>query len=390
MWKHELTERCPFCYCEIQQIDMEVLSDLRFCSAEREVYFMKKKVVVGMSGGVDSSVAAWLLMQQGYEVIGVTMCHFDGMEDTLADAKSVADKLGISWQAADFREEFRREVMDYFVEEYLQGRTPNPCVMCNRHIKWQALLDYAKKQGADLIATGHYARIIRLANGRLAVANSVTAAKDQTYALYQLTQEQLSHTLMPVGEFPKEEVRAMAERAGLPVAHKRDSQEICFIPDHDYAAFIQKALEEAGRKSAAAEPGNFVDKEGKVLGQHKGIIHHTIGQRKGLNLAMGHPVFVTQIRPQTNEVVIGESEELFTTRLICDNVNLMAEERLEGPRRVLGKIRYGHKGTPCTISMEGTDRILCEFEEPVRAITAGQSAVFYEGDHVFGGGVICG
>ena len=344
---------------------------------------MKEKVIVGLSGGVDSSVAALLLLEKGYDVHGVTMHHFDGMDSIEEDAKAVADTLGISHQMVDFRKEFKKEVMDTFAADYLAGRTPNPCVVCNRKIKWEALLDYAKSQGADLIATGHYARICRLENGRLAVTNSVTAAKDQTYALYQLTQDQLAHTLMPVGEYPKDEVRDMAIRAGLPVAHKRDSQEICFIPDHDYAAFI-------GRQNpdSRIQPGNFVTKDGKILGEHKGIIHYTIGQRKGLNLAMGHPVFVTEIRPQTNEVVIGESEDLFHTRVYCRNLNFMAEEKLVGTREVLGKIRYAHKGTICKIRLVEEDLLECEFEEPVRAATPGQSAVFYEKDHIFGGGII--
>lgn len=349
---------------------------------------MSRKVVVGMSGGVDSSVAAWLLQKEGYEVLGVTMRHFDQTDELEQDAAAVAGKLNIPWKVVDFREAFQKEVINEFVQEYLHGRTPNPCVICNRRIKWQALLNFAKKEGADLIATGHYARLITLPNGRLAVGNSKTAQKDQTYALYQLTQEQLAHTLMPVGEFPKEEVRSMAEKAGLPVAHKRDSQEICFIPDHDYAAFIERALAEVKKTNTAAMPGNFVDEAGKVLGRHEGIIHYTIGQRKGLNLAMGHPVFVTAINPETNEVVIGENEALFTTRLRCKQVNLMATETLEGEHRVIGKIRYGHKGTPCTIRMVGEDLLECVFEEPVRAITPGQSAVFYEDGHIFGGGII--
>lgn len=349
---------------------------------------MSRKVVVGMSGGVDSSVAAWLLQKEGYEVLGVTMRHFDQTDELEQDAAAVAGKLNIPWKVVDFKEAFQKEVINEFVQEYLHGRTPNPCVICNRRIKWQALLNFAKKEGADLIATGHYARLITLPNGRLAVGNSKTAQKDQTYALYQLTQEQLAHTLMPVGEFPKEEVRSMAEKAGLPVAHKRDSQEICFIPDHDYAAFIERALAEVKKTNTAAMPGNFVDEAGKVLGRHEGIIHYTIGQRKGLNLAMGHPVFVTAIRPETNEVVIGENEALFTTRLLCNRVNLMATETLEGEHRVIGKIRYGHKGTPCTIRMVGEDLLECVFEEPVRAITPGQSAVFYEDGHIFGGGII--
>ncbi len=351
---------------------------------------MKKKVVVGLSGGVDSSVAAWMLKEQGYEVLGVTMRHFEGMEAVEEDALGVAQTLGISWETMDVQTAFRESVIRYFVQEYLQGRTPNPCVMCNRRIKWQALLEYAKGQGAEWIATGHYARPVRLANGRISVANAAATQKDQTYALYRLTQEQLCHTLMPIGEYSKEEVRRMAQEAGLPVAHKRDSQEICFIPDHDYAAFIEKTLQQEHRTSGALLPGDFVDRDGKTLGRHAGIAHYTIGQRKGLQLAMGRPVFVTQIKPDTNEVVLGEDAELYTTRLVCSRVNLMAQEYLEGEKRVTGKIRYGHKGAPCMIRMTGRDRLECIFDEPVRAVTAGQSAVFYEDGHIFGGGIIEG
>lgn len=347
----------------------------------------KKKIVVGMSGGVDSSVAAWLLKQQGYEVLGVTMRHFDGMEEIEREAAQAAEQLGISWEVADVRAAFSRQVMEDFAQEYLRGRTPNPCVICNRKIKWEAILDYAARRGADRIATGHYARICRLPNGRLSVANASTAEKDQTYALYRLTQRQLEHTEMPLGEYSKEEVRQMAKEAGLSVAHKKDSQEICFIPDRDYASFIRRfsGEEKAGR---AASPGNFVDREGKILGRHKGIIHYTIGQRKGLNLAMGHPVFVTGIRTDTREVVIGENEDLFTRRLLCSRINVMAEAKLEGERRLLGRIRYGHKGTMCRAWPAGEDLWECEFEEPVRAVTAGQSAVFYDEGHIFGGGII--
>lgn len=351
---------------------------------------MKEKVIVGLSGGVDSSVAALLLLEQGYDVHGVTMRHFDGMDEIEKDAKAVADTLGISHQVVDFTKEFGKEVIDTFAADYLAGRTPNPCVVCNRKIKWEAMLSYAKSQGADKIATGHYARIMRLENGRLAVTNSVTASKDQTYALYRLTQEQLASTLMPVGEYPKEEVRKMAMEAGLPVAHKRDSQEICFIPDHDHAAFIQRYTQKSALQDGdrAFRTGHFVTREGKILGEHQGIIHYTIGQRKGLNLAMGHPVFVTDIRPATNEVVIGESEELFTTKLYCRNLNFMAEEALREPRELLGKIRYAHKGDRCRIRLVDTDLLECEFSVPVRAVTPGQSAVFYENGHIFAGGII--
>ena len=264
-----------------------------------------------MSGGVDSSVAAWLLKEQGYDVIGVTMQIWqdEGPEiveeqggccglSAVDDARRVAASLDIPYYVMNFKKEFKENVIDYFIDEYLHGRTPNPCIACNRYVKWEALLKRSMDIGADYIATGHYARIEQLPNGRYSLRVSETTAKDQTYALYNLTQEQLSRTLMPVGAYNKEEIRQMAEKIGLQVANKPGSQDICFIPDGDYASYIE---ENSGVK---IKPGNFVLSDGTVVGQHKGIVHYTVGQRKGLGLSLGHPVFVLEIRPDMNDVVI--------------------------------------------------------------------------------------
>lgn len=357
----------------------------------------KKKVVVGMSGGVDSSVAAYLLKEQGYDVIGVTMQIWQDEERTVEeenggccglsavdDARRVANDLGIPYYVMNFKKEFKENVIDYFIDEYLNGRTPNPCIACNRYVKWESLLKRSMDIGADYIATGHYARIDKLDNGRYSLRRSATLAKDQTYALYNLTQEQLKHTLMPVGEYTKDEVREIAERINLRVANKPDSQDICFVPDGNYAEFIETTLDKK------IPTGNFVTLDGKVLGQHKGITRYTVGQRKGLGLALGYPAFVIEIRPETNEVVIGTNEDSMSIYVRANRLNFMSIERLEGERRVWAKIRYNHKGAWCTIKMTDEDEVLCTFEEQQRAITPGQAVVFYDGEHVLGGGTIIG
>ena len=335
----------------------------------------KKKVVVGMSGGVDSSVAAYLLKEQGYDVIGVTMQIWQD-EDNAAqeenggccglsavdDARRVANMLEIPYYVMNFKNEFKENVIDYFIGE--------------------SLLKRSIEIGADYIATGHYAKIVRTESGRYSLKMSDATGKDQTYALYNLTQHQLSHTLMPVGVYEKDEIRKIAEQIGLPVAKKKDSQEICFVPDKDYAGFIEENTEHKIKE------GNYVLEDGTVIGRHKGITHYTIGQRKGLNLAMGHPVFVTEIRPESNEVVIGENEDLFKRELVCDRINFMSIPDLKEDMRVMAKIRYNHRGASAVIHREDEDRIRVIYDEPQRAITPGQAVVFYDGEYVAGGGII--
>ena len=349
---------------------------------------MKKKVAIGMSGGVDSSVAAAMLLDKGYDVIGITMLLCDGgacLSSVCDDAKKVCEKLGIEHYIVDFRDEFQEKVVDYFVDEYLGGRTPNPCIACNKHLKFDAMIGKAEELGADYIATGHYARILLDENtGRYYLKQSESAEKDQTYVLYNLKQEQLEKILMPLGEVEnKEATRKYAETLGLDIAGKPDSMEICFIPDNDYAGFIER------KRNYKAEIGDFVDKEGNVLGKHKGIIHYTVGQRKGLGVAFGKPMFVTRIDAENNRVVLGEKGQEFSGELLCDNLNFITLEKITEPIKVWAKVRYSAKPALATLSMADEDTAKVVFDRPQRAVTPGQAVVFYDDKNVvIGGGII--
>ncbi|MBR3516046.1 MAG: tRNA 2-thiouridine(34) synthase MnmA [Lachnospiraceae bacterium] len=350
------------------------------------------KVIVGMSGGVDSAVCAYLLKAAGYVVIGVTLKTWvaaDGKESRcceIDDARLVADQIGIPYYAVNCISEFQRCVIDPFVQAYIHGLTPNPCIGCNRYIKWDRMLDFAKSMQAEYIATGHYASVVQLDNGRYTVKQADHIAKDQTYMLYKLSQEQLAHTLMPLGKLTKEQVRAIAVQAGISVAQKPDSQEICFVPEGNYADYIEENAE-----CDLPPEGNFVDEEGKVLGRHKGIIHYTVGQRKGLGIALGEPAYVKEIRTETNEVVLAPDSSLYSDTVVCGEVNFMSIAPLAVGEKIrcLAKIRYHHTPQSAELEMLDEDTVQIRFDAPVRAVTPGQSAVFYDEDHcVMGGGVI--
>ena len=354
---------------------------------------MKKKVLVGMSGGVDSSVAAYLLKEQGYEVIGATMQIWQDDEEfvekeggccslsAVADARRVANKIGIPFYVMNFKDAFKKNVIDYFVDEYVEGRTPNPCVACNKFIKFSSFLDKAMTMGIDYVATGHYA-IIEKQNDRYIMRRSEDDKKDQTYALYNFTQFQLERTLMPCGQYKKSEIREIAKKIGLRVHNKKDSEEICFIPDDDHGKYIKNRFPDKVRQ------GNFVDKNGNVLGTHKGIVYYTIGQRKGLGIAFGKPMYVVDINPFKNQVVLGDSEDLLSTELIAKDVNYISIDDLKEPMDVEAKIRYSQIPSKAVISPMENGRVKVNFNEKQRAITKGQSVVFYKGDLVIGGAVI--
>ena len=355
---------------------------------------MKKKVMLAMSGGVDSSVAL-LLLKEKYDVIGVTLKLFDNETicdktsktccslSDVEDAKSVAARCGIDHYTFNFKQLFKDTVIKNFTTAYLKGETPNPCIDCNRYVKFEEMLKRAVALDCDYLATGHYARIEKdEATGRYLLKKALDDTKDQSYVLYNLTQDQLSKILFPMGEMKKREARVLADSSNLVNANKPDSQDICFVPDGDYARFIE---EYTGVKQ---KEGNFIDTKGNILGKHKGISHYTIGQRKGLGIAMGKPVYVIGINPEDNTVVLGDENELMNTTLIATDVNFISIEKLENPLKCKARTRYKQVEQPCTISQNHDGTVLVVFDNPQRAFTPGQAVVFYDNDIVIGGGTI--
>jgi len=342
------------------------------------------KVLVAMSGGVDSSTAILKLKEAGFDCYGVTMKLLPGENKDIADAAAVSERLGIPHSVLALEEKFRRDVICPFIRSYEAGETPNPCIDCNRHLKFGTLLEEAARLGCDAIATGHYARVERDGeSGLYCLRKAADPEKDQSYVLWTLTQEQLSRVLFPLGEMTKPEVRAMAEEAGLLNAGRRDSQDICFIPDGDYAAFI------TGETGKTYPEGDFVTGDGLVLGRHKGLIRYTVGQRRGLGLALPSPLYVSEKRPADNTVVLCPDGALYKDTLTARDVNWISGEWPDVPVRVFAKVRYRHREEPATVypGADGTCRVV--FDEPQRALTPGQSVVFYDGEYVLGGGIIC-
>lgn len=357
----------------------------------------KGKVLVAMSGGIDSTISALMLHDQGYEVVGITMKTWDYASsgsskketgccnlDSFNDARAAAVEHGFPHYVLDIRDEFGGFVIDNFVEEYLAGRTPNPCVLCNTHIKWEALLKRADAMGCDYIATGHYVNI-REENGRYLISKGLDDTKDQSYVMWGLSQRCLSRTIFPLGRYRKTEIRQLALDYGYPeLAKKSESYEICFVPDNDYRGFLKRKVE--GLEQQVSD-GNFVLKDGTVVGKHRGYPFYTVGQRKGLEIALGKPMFVTEILPETNTVVLGEEEDLHRTEMTVGKINLIKYDAITNGMEAVTKVRYRDKGALSNL-YPGDDRLRVGFYEPVKGIAPGQSAVFYEGDDVIGGGII--
>ncbi len=355
---------------------------------------MNNKALIAMSGGVDSSVAAYLMKESGFECTGATMKLFQaetlGISDEhscctltdIEDAKKVCETLGISHTVLDFSQRFKEKVIDNFIHAYENGATPNPCIECNRHLKFATLFDSAESLGCDFVVTGHYVRTCYdEKSGRYLLKKALDTTKDQSYVLYSLTQNQLSHAYFPLGEMEKSKVREIAEQCSFINASKKDSQDICFVDD-DYADFIESVT----NKSYSS--GNFVDKDGNILGTHKGIIRYTVGQRKGLGLSFEQPMYVTKVDKENNTVTLGPHEELFSSSLIADDVNLISVSEIKDPMRVKAKVRYRQPEQSATIIQISPTKVSVKFDEPQRAITKGQAVVFYDGDTVVGGGTI--
>jgi tRNA-specific 2-thiouridylase len=355
----------------------------------------KTRVVVGMSGGVDSSAAAALLLEQGYDVVGITLklwpqdCSSRAEDkccgpQAVMDARSVCDKLGIPFYLADDSELFKREVIENFVQEYKAGRTPNPCVLCNEKLKFGSLLHRARQMGAEYVATGHYARVCRSSDGtRMLLKRGCDANKDQSYFLFSLKQDQLAHTLMPLGELTKSDTRTVARQTGLKTADKAESMEICFVPDQDYGKFLTSS------GSVQAHAGDIVNENGKVLGRHQGIEFYTVGQRKGLGISSPAPLYVIELDPAANRVIVGAEPSLERDEFQVERCNWISEADPVAPMEVVAKIRYKHPGTPATVTPLPNGRAAVRLHTPQRAVTPGQASVFYQGDTVLGGGWIC-
>lgn len=352
-----------------------------------------EKALIAMSGGVDSSVAAYIMKENGFDCVGCTMKLYSNADagvskektccslDDVEDAKSVAARLGIPYYVFNFSDDFKEKIICKFIRSYECGQTPNPCIDCNRYMKFDKLRERAEILGCDFVVTGHYARVYK-EGGKYVLKKALDASKDQSYVLYNLTQDILAHTLFPLGELEKSKTREIAEKCGFINAQKPDSQDICFVPDGDYARVIEL------NTGKTYKEGDFIDKNGKILGKHRGVIHYTIGQRKGLGISAATPLYVCKIDVRSNTVTLGDDSDLYSDTATVDDFNFISGEKPTGPFRCAAKVRYRQKEQPATAYPDGSGRVKIVFDAPQRAITPGQAAVLYDGDVVIGGGTI--